>query len=132
MLTLTKKTEYALLALMELASDKGWHSVHALAEQTSLSRSLLGKILQELHQGGLVSSQQGARGGYALQQEPELIALLDIVKLIEGKPALTTCQRGQSCDQEKSCGLKNPMQNLTQHVHQIFQDMTLKDLIEQP
>lgn len=132
MLTINRKTEYALLALIELAAKPCSHSVRALADKTGLSRNLLGKILQDLHRGGLVTSQQGARGGYTLATSPKDIAILDIMTLVEGVPALTPCQRGQMCKRSGTCRLENPMITLNQNLNQLFQRMTLEDVLNSP
>ena len=53
-----------------------------LAARTKVPRRYLNKVLQELVQAGLVTSQSGPGGGYALVVPPEKITILDVVNAV--------------------------------------------------
>jgi DNA-binding IscR family transcriptional regulator len=61
---LSSKVEYALLALLELASHK--------------------KKGEPMKVSEIVQSQRGAKGGYLLAKEPWQITLLEVVSSVEG------------------------------------------------
>lgn len=84
---LSCKSEYALLAVLELASqyDKGEPlQIRQIAAQQHIPDRYLEQLLASLRRCGVVRSQRGAKGGYLLAREPWKITLLDVVGCIEG------------------------------------------------
>jgi Rrf2 family protein len=84
---LSCKSEYALLALLELAayySNGEPLQIRQIAAEQSIPDRYLEQLLATLRRAGLVRSQRGAKGGYLLAREPWKITLFDIVKCIEG------------------------------------------------
>jgi Rrf2 family protein len=86
-LDLSAKVEYALLALMELASH--WNrktplTINEITARQPIPDRYLEHIFTILRRGGLIQSQRGAKGGYVLTREPWQITVLDVVMLIEG------------------------------------------------
>ena len=98
-MNLTAKTEYACLAMLELAqhfaSDQPVQ-VRRIAERHGIPPTFLVQILQELKRAGMVSSTRGAAGGYRLAQPPEEITLADVIDVIEGNGSPTTCASASS------------------------------------
>ncbi|MEW6495553.1 MAG: Rrf2 family transcriptional regulator [Cyanobacteriota bacterium] len=87
---LSCKTEYALLALIELAScyNEGEPlQIRQIAAQQNIPDRYLEQLLATLRRGNLVRSQRGAKGGYVLGREPWKITLLDIINCLEGSNA---------------------------------------------
>ena len=68
MLRLSKKADYALMAMKHLAvrGDRGSSSAREIAEQYGIPIELMAKVLQRLVRIGLLASTQGTRGGYTL------------------------------------------------------------------
>src|SRR5258706_10386551 len=66
MLRLSKKADYALIAMKHLAlrGDRGSSSAREIAELYDVPIELMAKVLQRLVQRGLLASQQGTRGGF--------------------------------------------------------------------
>ncbi|NMG09890.1 Rrf2 family transcriptional regulator [Brasilonema sp. UFV-L1] len=88
LLDLSSKVEYALLALLELASNKGKKTPLTMSEITTkqpIPERYLEQILTSLRRAGLVKSHRGSRGGFVLAREPWQITLLEIVTLVEGE-----------------------------------------------
>jgi Rrf2 family protein len=84
---LSSKVEYALLALLELASSSTGHeplTISQIAAKQPVPERYLEQILTNLRRGGVVHSQRGARGGYTLVREPWQITLLEVVRLVQG------------------------------------------------
>src|SRR5215831_16907060 len=90
MLRLSKKTDYALLALQYLASpgEPGDVSARAIAERFEIPPELLAKILQRLAHGGLITAQRGVHGGYRLARSPDAISIADIAQAVDGPASL--------------------------------------------
>lgn len=88
LLDLSSKVEYALLALLELASNKGKRDPLTMSEITArqpIPERYLEQILTSLRRAGLVQSHRGSRGGFVLVREPWQITLLEIVTVVEGE-----------------------------------------------
>jgi Rrf2 family protein len=85
---LSVKVEYACRVLAQLARPRGGDGlahIEELAKLEAVPANYLVQILSELRNGGLITSRRGKQGGYALARPPEKIAVLDIVRVIEGE-----------------------------------------------
>lgn len=80
------KTEYALIALLELARHHGDPMplrLKAISDKHHISHRFLVQILLQLKGSGLVVSTRGASGGYHLGHPPEAISISDVVQVID-------------------------------------------------
>jgi Rrf2 family protein len=84
-LKLTKKSEYACLALLTLteAGDK-LVTIGEISRQKNIPKKYLEQILVQLKTAGYVQSIKGKDGGYRLSRQAEKITLAEIVRLIDG------------------------------------------------
>ncbi len=88
---LSCKTEYALLALLEMV--RSYHQseplqVRHIAAQQQIPDRYLEQLMATLRRAGIVKSIRGAKGGYILAQEPRQINLLEVVFALEGGESL--------------------------------------------
>ncbi|RIK80409.1 MAG: Rrf2 family transcriptional regulator [Planctomycetota bacterium] len=94
---LPKTAEYALRAAIWLAGgQRRIASADVLAKHTKIPRRYLHKVLQDLVHGGLVRSQPGPGGGYALNRSPETISILDVVNAVAPLERIRACPLGLS------------------------------------
>src|SRR5690606_8111864 len=108
MLRLSKKADYALLAMRHLAAnaDRGAVSARELAETYDIPSELLAKVLQKLVRGKLLASHQGIRGGYGLARSAQLISVADVIQAVDGPLTVTACSDSDhSCDQYSKCNI---------------------------
>jgi Rrf2 family protein len=92
---LPKTAEYALRAAVWLGRDPGHTaSTDQLAEVTKVPRRYLQKVLQDLVHAGLMRSQPGLGGGYALARRPEKITILDVVNAVAPLERIRCCPLG--------------------------------------
>jgi Rrf2 family protein len=92
---LPKTAEYALRAVVWLAQTPDTRvSADAIARHTKVPRRYLHKVLQDLGCLGLVNSQPGPRGGYALGRPPEEITILDVVSATAPMERIRRCPLG--------------------------------------
>lgn len=84
---ISAKTEYAAIAVLELAARFGGEpmQVRRIAEDHGIPQRFLVQILLQLKGAGIVTSTRGASGGYRLAKEPKLITLWDVMKVIDGR-----------------------------------------------
>jgi Rrf2 family protein len=112
MLRLSKKTDYALLAMRHLAAnaDRGAVSARELAETYDIPAELLAKVLQKLVRGRLLESHQGIRGGYALAKPAASMSVADVIQAVDGPLMVTACSEvDHSCDQYTKCNIRDPL-----------------------
>lgn len=84
---LSAKTEYACIAVLELAASYGSGEpirIRTIAEQHGVPQRFLVQILLQLKAAGIVGSTRGQTGGYQLLKAPEEISLADVIDVIEG------------------------------------------------
>lgn len=87
------KTEYACLAVLELAAHYGSGEpvrIRAIADEHGIPSRFLVQILLQLKGAGYVASTRGASGGYQLVKEPEEISLGEVMAVIEGQETEVT------------------------------------------
>jgi Rrf2 family cysteine metabolism transcriptional repressor len=83
---LSRKSEYALLALVDLARryEKGRAKIIEISEHYGIPKKYLEQIFLQLKGAGYVRSIRGASGGYELAKNPSEITLAEIIRLIDG------------------------------------------------
>jgi Rrf2 family protein len=87
MLRLSKKSDYALMAVKHLAlrSDGGASSsAREMSEAYDIPLELLAKVLQRLVRARLLVSVQGTRGGYRLGRPATAISVADVIQAVDG------------------------------------------------
>jgi Rrf2 family protein len=84
---LSNKSEYALLALLELAtrySSGESLQIRQIAVLQHIPNRYLEQLLATLRRRGLIKSIRGAKGGYVLARDPRMITLLEAFTCMEG------------------------------------------------
>jgi Rrf2 family protein len=118
MLRLSKKADYALLAMRHLAAQpRGVVSARELAETYDIPAELLAKVLQRLVRTKLLESQQGLRGGYGLARRAEAISVAEVIQAIDGPFTVTACSESDhSCDQYSKCSIRDPLWHIKDRI----------------
>ena len=82
---ISAKTDYAVRALLSLASrEPDLVKVDVIITEQNLPRKFVEAILGELRRAGIVRSQRGAEGGYALARPAAEITLGSIIRAVDG------------------------------------------------
>ena len=83
---ITKRGEYALRALLALASKypQAKLSLRQISKEERLPVKFLEQIMMTLKQARLVQSTKGKHGGYLLARAPSKIMLGEIIRTIDG------------------------------------------------
>ncbi len=129
---LSCKTEYALLALLELTghyNDGEPLQIRQIAAQQNIPDRYLEQLLATLRRGGLVRSQRGAKGGYVLGREPWKITLLDIINCLEGSDSQASKSDAPPKTVE-SAVVGEVWQEVHDRAHDVLQGYTLQNLSE--
>lgn len=135
MLRLSKRSDYALIALRHLATPAARTSASAreLAERFDIPLELLAKVLQQLARAGLLASQQGIRGGYVLARPATDISVADIIVAVDGPLTVTACSdQDQTCDQYLKCNVRDPLWRLKDRIVHTLTTCTLAEIASDP
>jgi Rrf2 family protein len=85
---LSARVDYALRAVVELASATDGPGRPVTAEQLAQAQGIppkfLESILLQLRRGGVVNAQRGPEGGYWLARPAGQISLADVIRVIDG------------------------------------------------
>ena len=129
MLRLSKKTDYALMAMAHLAVKPGSSSAREIAEAYDIPVELMAKVLQRLTRRGLLSSQQGTRGGYQLARAAGNISVADVIQAIDGPVAVTACSsHAGRCGQFEKCNVRDPLHRIREVIVSALAATTLDEL----
>ena len=112
MLRLSKKADYALIAMKHLAQKQDATSASAreIAGAYDIPNELMAKVLQKLVRTGLLRSLQGTRGGYVLGKASRMITVGDIIEAIDGPFSVTACSTEKTtCEQYGKCSIRDPL-----------------------
>jgi Rrf2 family protein len=138
MLRLSKKADYALIAMKHLAvssvrSDRGSQassSAREIAELYDIPIELMAKVLQRLVRRGLLASTQGTRGGYQLARMPAHISVADVIQAIDGPVTVTACStdEGSQCEQYSKCNVRDPLWRVREKILTALGECTIAEL----
>src|SRR5215204_4890969 len=133
MLRLSKKADYALIAMKHLARTQGSPcastSARDIAERYDIPIELMAKVLQRLVRTGLLASTQGTRGGYTLSRSSALISVADVVEAIDGPFTVTACSTDKhDCEQYGKCSVRGPLWQIRERIVQTLGMVSLADM----
>ncbi len=109
MFRISKETDYGVLLLTLLASmpDSVSISAREFSERSGIPFPMVSKILKLLVRGGILSSQRGPKGGYAVRKRADQISVADVVAALEGPLSIMECiEHPGDCRQEPTCGVR--------------------------
>ena len=133
MLRLSKKVEYALIALKLFAEHpRDVYTSKQISEKYHIPYELLSKILQKLKKESILNSNLGIHGGYSLRKNAEDISISKVIESIDGDLNLTECHQGKSkdsCTIFENCTIKDPMYKIQNELHSFFNEKKVSDLV---
>ena len=130
MLRLSKKTDYALMAMKHLASDpRHQASAREIAETYEIPLDLMAKVLTRLVRSGLLTSHQGIHGGYELAQPPAATSVAAVIEAIDGPLTMTACTHADDrCDQFSTCNVRDPLNRIRDRIAAILAECSISEM----
>ncbi len=129
---LTAKSEYGLLAVIELACSCGEGPVSAreIAERKTIPPRFLEQLFVALRRGGIVSAVRGAKGGFILNRSPEDISVLEVVEALEGPLETSVCdsERSAGCTRSAICAAAPVWSKATAALRRVFAETSIAEL----
>ena len=131
---LSSKGKYAVRAATMLAehyASRAWMPTGAIAEREKIPRKFLETILVQLRDGGLVDSRRGPQGGHRLSRAPSTISVADVIRMIDGPLALTSCasvtrfRPCTDCGDAGACRLQPVMRQARDAVAAVLENCSL-------
>ena len=147
MLKLSKKADYALMALQYMATVQygemnASFNIHRvvntkeIAEEHLIPLELLAKVLQTLAKHEMIESQNGPKGGYILAREPGTISIAQVLEAIEGPLGIADCYHEKddqaACEQMEHCNIRTPLLKVQESIMQLLSSMSIEDMMAEP
>lgn len=134
---LSQKAKYALRALLMLAEREPGNlvMVSEIAESENVPRKFLELILLDLKKQGILISQRGRGGGFALARSPDQITFGQVIRLMDGPIAPLPCasvtgyRRCNDCRDETTCAIRQVMRRVRDAMAEILDHTSLADAI---
>ena len=130
-MNISAKTEYACLAVLELAANYGTEQpirVRAIADSTGVPSNFLVQILLQLKAAGLVNSTRGAAGGYQLIRDPAEVTLAEVMAVVD-RPAGELTSSATQCT-PGSRALLSAWTDVHRAQREMLEAITFGDLLE--
>ncbi len=136
MLELSRKSDYALRAVIYLSriSSGNYGRVSEIAKAKDIPQAFLAQILPLLAHHGVVKSQQGAHGGYALARSPEAISFLDVIESVEGPLRLNKCVEAEheDCTILDTCEMQHVWNQAQTQMVAFLRGVTMATMLDAP
>lgn len=106
-------------------------SLKIIAENNHLSEQYLEQIFSKLKKSGLVKSVRGAQGGYRLSRDPNEITVGDIIRVLDGPIAPSTCvlKEDSGCEEQGTCPTRDVWKKIKESVDDVIDNITLEDML---
>jgi FeS assembly SUF system regulator len=133
MLRLSNLADYGVVvmtAAARAAADGRLTSAAQVSQLTGIPAPTVAKLMGQLGRAGLLTSQRGVAGGFALARAASMISLSDIVEAIDGPISLTHCGEmgAQCCDLSPSCAVRPHWAPVNRAVRSALEGVSLAEL----
>ena len=125
-------TDYAIRIVLHLAVKGGAATSSEISSQMGVPRSVIATLATPLQKAGLLTTQRGAGGGFALCRRPEDISLHEIVNLMEGTTRINRCLEPDGfCSRNgtASCSVHRFFLREQEKLERSFREMTIAKLL---
>ena len=132
MLKITRKVEYALIALrhMQLKQSEELTSTKEIATRYGVPQQLLAKTLQHMARDGIIEAVQGSAGGYRVATNLDQMSMKDFFEKLEGPLGMMDCYFDSDCIQFGSCNIRVPIQRINDNMRNLFSQMSVQEVTQ--
>ena len=129
MLKITRKVEYALIALRHMQSKNvdELTSAKEIANQYGIPQQLLAKTLQQMARDRILEAVQGPAGGYRILAKLDRISLKDFFEKLEGPFGMMDCYFESDFIQISACNILVPIPRLNDNFRNMVNQMNLQE-----
>ena len=131
---ITKKAEYAIIILTELASHPSDSLITSkeIARNREISVNLVVQLLSIMKEANWTSGIRGPSGGIKLITDPSKISLRKVIETIDGPIGITRCLFSNTpCQNKTQCSLRGVWAKAQNNMLSVLDEVSIKDLAEQ-
>ena len=129
MFKLTRKSEYALIALRHLQmNDTLLSSSKEISQMYMIPRQVLAKVLQKMVKLNYIDAYKGSNGGYKLKKSLKKIRLAEFIEKMEGPLGLVDCNINDNCNQIDYCNIKMPINKINENIKSVLNKIKIADI----
>lgn len=129
MIRMNKLTDYGVVLLTTFAREPAQGiSARELSTRTGIPQPTVVKLLKTLLKAGLLVSQRGTKGGYALAKRPEEVPVSAVIEALEGPLAITECSMPGACEHEGRCVARPNWAAVNDVIHEALSKLTLAEM----
>ena len=131
MIKFSKKTHYAMIALLHLrrCGDDEQGTARQISGRHDIPEDYLSKVLQRMARAGLVESIQGARGGYRLTRRFRDLSVGSVVDAMGERPEPAPPTYGDCDDDECCCCVQHALEDVQRRVMDYLDTLRLDELL---
>ncbi len=131
---ISRKSEYALRALVSLARERRWWGIHELSGRENIPVKFLEQILLALRHAGMLASKRGVGGGYTLLRAPDEITVAEIIRTFDGPLAPVPCAAERptekcTCPDPRTCPVRLLMTRVRADLAAALENQTIGDML---
>lgn len=131
---ISRKSEYALRALVSLARERRSWGIQELSERENIPVKFLEQILLALRHAGLLTSKRGVGGGYTLHRAADEITVAEIVRIFDGPLAPVPCAAERpvekcTCPDPRTCPVRLLMSRVRADLAAALENQTIGDML---
>ena len=130
MIRMNKLTDYGVVLLTTFAREPAQGvSARELSSRTGIPQPTVVKLLKTLLKAGLLVSQRGTKGGYALARPPAEVPVSTVIEALEGPLAITECNVPGTCEHERRCPARPNWTAVNDVIHEALSKLTLAEMM---
>ena len=131
---ISRKSEYALRALVPLARERRSWGIQELSERENIPVKFLEQILLALRHAGLLTSKRGVGGGYTLLRAADEISVAEIIRIFDGPLAPVPCAAERpvgkcTCPDPRTCSVRLLMTRVRADLAAALENQTIGDML---
>ena len=132
---LTTKGQYAVRAMVKLASHRGGEpvSLKDISREEGISLAYLEQLFLKLRKGDIVRSVRGPGGGYVLARGAADISVGDVISVVEEplNPVACLDDDVEACTRADNCITQNIWKGLGDRIKGFLNSITVEDLLSE-
>ena len=135
---INRKFEYALIALKHMRAKAPGELTTAkeVCESYGSPFDATARALQTLAQRGVLKSEQGAHGGYAISRDLSRVSVYELMEMILGPMGLAKCLNvDESTDGENACEIRlrcnivSSMASLNRRLAEFYRGLSVSEIL---
>ena len=131
---ISKKSEYALRALVSLARERRSWGIQELSDRENIPVKFLEQILLALRHAGMLTSKRGVGGGCTLHRAADEITVGEVIRIFDGPLAPVPCAAERptekcTCPDPRTCPLRLLMTRVRVELSAALETQTVSDML---